>query len=101
MNESDRYIKLIIIKIFSLTNSLIIDKSFNSLISLLSIFNLNKTIRIVNEVHVTSLVIYFFDNKIETNRYLVEIRFNNASINNNFIYDFIFTFSFNNIENSN
>ncbi len=100
MDESDRYIEPTVIRISSLTDSLMVDESFGPLMPLLPVSNLDEAIRIANKVHATPLAMYSFGNKTETNRCLAEIRSGGASVNDGFIHGSLPTLAFGGIGDS-
>lgn len=100
MDEGDRYIEPTVIKVSSLTDSLIVEESFGPLMPLLAVSNLDEAIRIANEVHATPLAMFPFGNKVETERCLGEIRSGGASVNDGFIHGAIPTLSFGGIGDS-
>lgn len=100
MDESDRYIEPTVIKVSSLTDSLIVEESFGPLMPLLPVSNLDEAIRIANEVHATPLAMFPFGTKTETDRCLAEIRSGGASVNDGFIHGSLPTLAFGGIGDS-
>ena len=100
VDESDRYIEPTVVKVSSLTDSLIVEESFGPLMPLLPVSNLDEAIRIANEVHATPLAMFPFGNKTEVNRCLTEIRSGGVSVNDSLIHGSLPTLAFGGIGDS-
>lgn len=100
MDESDRYIEPTMVKVSSLTDSLMVEESFGPLMPLLPVSNLDEAIRIANEVHATPLAMFPFGNSTEVNRCLTEIRSGGVSVNDGFIHGSLPTLAFGGIGDS-